>query len=109
MIPQQTGTLPTATTFVIELPAPFTGWAAECRSARNLPARLFGDFAALADATGGDTISAMARLMEQIVVEHNFPDALTGERAASLLDCTPEAIAALAEAWTEKATTADPR
>lgn len=107
-VPAKTAAMPPAATVTIELETPFAGWVAECRSARSLPARIFGDFAALAESPP-DAVVRLASLMERVVIAHNFPDALTGKPAASLLDCSPEAIGALAEAWTAKATTADPR
>lgn len=92
----------------VELKDDLTGWWADCRSPKDLPARVFGQLAEIGEADAAALVK-LAGALETIVVEHNFPDATTGKLAASLLDVAPDALAALAAGWSEKAFTPDPR
>jgi hypothetical protein len=92
----------------VELTGDLTGWWADCRSAKDLPARVFGELAQVGDGDAAALVR-LANAIDKVVVEHNFPDATTGKLAASLLDVAPDALAALAAGWSEKAFTPDPR
>ncbi len=91
----------------VELEGELAGWWAECRSANDLPARLYGDLAAIGDANA-EALVKLAETLDKIVVSHNFPNATTGELAESMLDVAPDALAALAEGWSRKAFAPDP-
>jgi hypothetical protein len=91
----------------VELKDDLTGWWADCRSPKDLPARVFGQFAEIGQADAAALVK-LAEALETIVVSHNFPDATTGKLAASFLDVAPDALAALAAGWSEKAFSPDP-
>lgn len=92
----------------VELTGDLAGWWADCRSPKDLPARVFGQLAGLGEADAAALVK-LAGALETIVVAHNFPDATTGKLATSLLDVAPDALAALASGWSEKAFASDPR
>jgi hypothetical protein len=97
-----------ATVVRVELEGDFAGYWAEARSARDLPARLYGELASIS----GEDPSALVKLaavLDKVVVTHNFPAVETGELAASMLDVAPDVLAALSEAWSKKAFAVDPR
>lgn len=97
----------TAANVRIELTGDFAGYWAECRSAKDLPARVYGELASISD-EDNSAILKLAAVMDRIVVSHNFPDVTTGELAASMLDVAPDALAGLSEAWSRKAFAVDP-
>jgi hypothetical protein len=91
----------------VELEGDFAGWYAECRSAKDLPARIYGELAAVAEADA-QAIVKLAEVLDKIVTSHNLPNAETGALAESMLDVTPDALAALSEAWSRAAFASDP-
>lgn len=91
----------------VELTGDFAGYWAETRSAKDLPARIYGELAGISD-DDSSAILKLAEVMDRIVVSHNFPDVTTGELAASMLDVAPDALAGLSEAWSRKAFAVDP-
>jgi len=97
----------TPSNFKIELTGDFDGYWAELRSAKDLPARIYGELANISE-DDGNAITKLAAVLDRIVVSHNFPDVTTGELAPSMLDVAPDALAALSEAWSKKAFAVDP-
>lgn len=91
----------------IELTGDFAGYWAEVRSAKDLPARVYGELAGINE-DDSSAITKLASVMDRIVLSHNFPDVETGELAASMLDVAPDALAGLSEAWSKKAFAVDP-
>lgn len=92
----------------VELEDELAGWWADCRSGKDLPARLFGQFSTLGEADAA-SLMKLAEMLDAIVIGHNFPDATTGKLATSMLDVAPDALAALAAGWSAKAFAQDPR
>lgn len=97
----------TPSNFKIELTGDFDTYWAEVRSAKDLPARVYGELANINE-DDGNAITKLAAVLDRIVVSHNFPDVTTGELATSMLDVAPDALAALSEAWSKKAFAVDP-
>jgi hypothetical protein len=97
----------TPTNIRIELTGDFDGYWAEVRSAKDLPARIYGELAGISE-DDNNAIMKLASVMDRITVSHNFPDVTTGELAESMLDVAPDALAALSEGWSKKAFAVDP-
>jgi hypothetical protein len=91
----------------VELEGDFAGWTAECRSAKDLPARIYGELAAVGEADAVALVR-LAAVLDKIVITHNFPKAEDGTLAETMLDVSPDALAALSEAWSKAAFATDP-
>lgn len=77
----------------IELRTPFDGWKATVRI-RHVPARVLV-------ALQGNDIGAQVKVVERLIVSHNWKDLETGDPITDLLDAPVEAIAMLVELWGE--------
>jgi hypothetical protein len=91
----------------VELEGEFAGWYAECRSAKELPARIYGELAEVGEADAVALVK-LAEVLDKIIVAHNFPRAEDGALAETMLDVAPDALAALSEAWSRAAFAPDP-
>jgi hypothetical protein len=88
-LPRSAAARPEVRTVTLSLPEPYAGWTFTART--DYPARVLEDLTS-------DNIFQVARALNLIVLEHNFPD-INGNVAGDLMDVDPVGgiIAALGE------------